>query len=674
MKKENYYYIAAWVILVVSLLSVYISISTDTISRYEFYNSDALYIPSFYRDVVSGQSLSEWSLQPAPSFFPDMLLYFPLNAVTGNFHLAIMLYGVCQSLLFIGSLLYLSRQVFGPKKNIQTFILLAGTVFFFALSSGQLNECVTILQNGHHFGATVMFMISLALIVDILKRDTAGQKNLSRYFILGGLVTMTLVSDMIFLVQFLIPVFISLLLLSVLHRFSIKTLLFLSISLILPLLIAYAADEVFLKYWKPSLEQIRAETLQELTETIAETLNNIAKWPLFSRNFSSVIIVVWIAFVLGSIGLAVRIGMHLFRTRDRKTFGEAGVFLTISCFLVSLLTTISAASVTMNSHPRYFIPPLLIPLFFGWPFLLAGWNRIGKLVERTYVMWVLVGAICCFSLFMFRGKVKNLPAITQLSDYYPPFIQCLDTQTRERHLRYGISSYWLAKYITMLSKNDLHVVQAAQTADTLFIDHWINNLNWYDKEWEFILIDRRSGGNEREISQASVLRMFGEPADLFACRVSARNRWIFVYNRETDKDFRQSLRYIKDFDFYALELPSQIGRMFGLSRIAEESVDDRGSLTYGPYLPLSIGAYYFEIHYYGEKNSTGKNVGKWDVITHTTEDVETESLKEGRFEKDGNNIVSGTFTVRQAGPTEIRVHYYGRGTLRVDKIKIRKIM
>jgi hypothetical protein len=672
MKKENACYITAWILLVFSLLSVYIGISTGRISKYELYNSDALYIPSAYRDLASGESLSEWSLQPAPSFFPDMALYFILNGVTGNFHLAIMLYGVCQSVLFVGSLLYLSRKVFGAKKNFQTLILLIGTIFFFALSSGQLDECVMILQNGHHFGATVMLVISLALIVDIVKREASEQKNRSRYVILGGLATLTLVSDLIYLIQFIIPVFISLLLLFALRRLSGKLLIFLSTALILPVGITYAADELFLKYWKPSLDSLQADIQQDHIETMTESLENIADWALFSRNFSSVIIVLWVAFVLMSIGLVIRIGVRMFKTGNGKTFRETGGLLVISCFLFSVFTNITAASVTMNSHPRYFIPTLLIPLFFGWPFLLAGWEQAAKLIDSKYVMWTLVGATLCFSLFQFRGKMKHVPALAQLSDYYPPFVQCLDKNTRDRNLRYGISSYWLAKYITMLSKNSLHVVQAGQTSDGLFIDQWINNLNWYDKDFEFIVLDTRAKAGFRTISQTRILETFGEPADIFACPSSSRKRWIFVYNQEGDKDFRQSLRHIKDFDFYAFELPSQIGRPFGLSRIAEEPTDDRGSLIYGPYLSLSIGAYYFEIHYYAKKNNTGKNVGKWDVILHAPENFET--LKEGKIKKDGRNIISGVFTIRKAGSTEIRVHYYGRGTLRVDKIKIRKIL
>ena len=672
MKKANSYYIAAWIVLALSLLSVYMSVSANTISRYVFYNSDALYIPSIYQDIASGQSLSGWSLQPAPSFFPDMPLYFFLNAVTGNFHVAIMLYGLCQSLLFIGSLFYLSHTVWGMRKSVQTFILLVGTALFFLLASRQLPECLSILQSGHHFGATIMFVISLALIVDILKRETLEQRTFSRYFIVGGLATMTLISDMIYLVQFLIPVLMSLGVLFALHRVSRKTLLRLSGSLMLPVVIMHAVNELLLQYWKPSLPPIQANTVRKLTEIIIETLSKVAKWSLFSRDFSSIFIVLWFAFVLGSIVLSLRIGIRLLKAGPGSTFGETGVFLVISCFLFSLFTNIAAAAATMNSHPRYFAPTLMLPLFFGWPFLIAGWQQVGRFFERKYAMWLPVGAMCCFSLVSFGGNVKNLGTLARLSDYYPPFVRCLDKHAQNKQLRYGVSSYWRAKYITMLSKNNVQVVQAFQIADRLSIDHWINNLNWYNNDLEFIVIDKRSRGRMRQISQTSLLQTFGPPAERFACKRASHVTRIFVYNRDTDTDFRESLRYRKKFDFYALELPSNTGRQVGLSRVAEESTDKRGNLTFGPYLALPIGKYAFEIHYYAQKNSHGENVGKWDIVMHTA--GETDRLKQGKIEKDGTNSISGTFTVRKTEPIEIRIYYSGRGTLRVDKIKVRKII
>ena len=241
---------------------------------------------------------------------------------------------------------------------------------------------------------------------------------------------------------------------------------------------------------------------------------------------------------------------------------------------------------------------------------------------------------------------------------------------RARNIRNGIAQYWRAKYITMLSKNNLHVVQAVHAPYEirgLVPEHQINNLNWYNHDFEFVITDPVIDA-PRKINERKIIEDFGEPADVFSCD----NKNILVYNRKQDRAFQKQFRKHFSFDFYALQLPSDTGRLFGLSRIAEES-SKKGFLTYGPYVELLIGDYYFEIHYYAKKDNSGKVIGKWDIITHTSDELARESIKIGIIEKEGNNIISGVFKVREVGITEIRTHYKGRGILRVDKIKIQRI-
>jgi hypothetical protein len=220
----------------------------------------------------------------------------------------------------------------------------------------------------------------------------------------------------------------------------------------------------------------------------------------------------------------------------------------------------------------------------------------------------------------------------------------------------------------MLSKNNLHVVQVVQAPyeiHGLVPEHQINNLNWYNTDFDFVITNDLPA---RKIDERQIIRDFGEPADIFSCE----NKNILVYNRKQDAAFQKQFRKYFSFDFYALQLPSDTGRLFGLSRIAEEA-SKKGFLTYGPYVELLIGDYYFEIHYYAKSNGEGKDVGKWDIITHTSNEIEKESTKKGLIEGDGNNIVSGVFKIRKIGRTEIRTYYKGRGTLRIDKIKIDRI-
>jgi len=101
----------------------YDSIAVGNISKGFFYGADALYLPMFYKDLFSGYSLRGWTPPPSPYYFPDMALYSLINFLVRDFDLAIMGYGIIQSLLFILALIYLSNTIFPKKRSIHAFIL-----------------------------------------------------------------------------------------------------------------------------------------------------------------------------------------------------------------------------------------------------------------------------------------------------------------------------------------------------------------------------------------------------------------------------------------------------------------------------------------------------------------------------------------------------------------------
>jgi hypothetical protein len=263
---------------------------------------------------------------------------------------------------------------------------------------------------------------------------------------------------------------------------------------------------------------------------------------------------------------------------------------------------------------------------------------------------------------------KKISLLSQLSDYYPDVVKCLDKNTQDRNIRNGMAQYWLAKYVTMLSKNNLHVVQVRQVGQGLFLDHWVNNLNWYNNDFEFI-ITKEIPGSMRSIYESSMIGEFGNPADIFLCEDAK----VLVYNRKEDTNFQKQFKKFFFFDFYASDLPSETGKVIGLSRIASEESSEKGYLTYGPYVNLLIGDYVFEIYYYAKKHND-QNVGKWDIMIHPTNKIEDkEKIGKGIIENEGKNIISGIFKIREDAKTEIRTYYEGRGILRVDKITIKRI-
>jgi len=720
-----------WTLLALSIAAVYVSISTEKISPWHFYNSDALYLPLFYKDLFSNYSVLSWKHPPAPYFFPDMPLYIIINFLVRDFHLAVMLYGVTQSLLFILSLIYLGNTIFGARRAIHALILLAGILFFMFLATGDCPAFVPILQNGYHFGATLILVLSLAVIAKILGCGADNKKAALYSVILFALSTLTLLSDAIYLVQFLIPALMSILLLSLFSIISAKQMFFIYAALTSSIPISTHLAQMLLLF--RDVRRHHHTTVEEILEKISRASKEILLWSeevWSSHEFLAFFWGAWIAFVLVSASLLVLSVRRATIRRKReikdlkfiavvvlfafsiitaimfaftrqgewivwggfvlvsvlllvysakgpvipvqKGANETKFMLLVSFFIFSIVMNIVATLSIGGTEPRYFISTIIIPLFFGWPFLFGGCKRVLKVIDKTYVLYVLAAG--ALFLLLFPGifsDFRNLSSLSQLSDYYPEFVKCLDNNTRARNIRNGVAQYWRSKAVSALSKNNLHVVQTVQIryggGHGLVPEHLINNFNWYNTDFEFVITDDLTIDHPRKIDEQKIIEDFGEPADVFSCE----NKKILVYNREQDAEFQKHFKKYFSFDFYALQLPSETGRVFGLSRIAE-GADRKGFLTYGPYIGLLIGDYYFEIHYYAQKEKNKERVGKWDILLHVPKQ-EITVVKKGSIDKEGNNIISGVFKVREGGKTEIRTHYQGKGILRVDKIKLRKI-
>jgi hypothetical protein len=685
----------------------------------------------FYKDLFSNYSILGWKHPPATYFFPDMLIYVIVNFLVGNFHLAIMLYGVAQSLLFILSLNYLGYTVFGAKRNIHTLILLAGILFFLFLATGDCPAFVPILQNCYHFGATLILVISLLVIAKILGCGADNRKAALYSAILFALSMLTLLSDAIYLVQFLIPALMGILLLFFFSMISAKHTLFTYVALIPSIPISTHLAQKILLF--RDVQRHHHTTMDEILEKISRAVQEIFLWQEHtwgSYKFLPFFWIVWIAFVLVSTSLLVlsvrraiirrkreikdlkfivaavlfafsimtammfaftrqgewivwgafaltSVALLVFSAKEpviplHKGANEAKFILLVSFFIFSIVMTIVATLSIGGSEPRYFLPAIIIPLFFGWPFLFGGCKRVLSIIDNTYVMYALIAGALSLALFLgILPDFRNLASLSQLSDYYPEFVECLDKNTKARDIRNGMAQYWRAKNVTALSKNNLHVVQVVQVryggGYGLATEHLINNLNWYNTDFEFVITDDLTVDQPRKIDEKKIIQDFGEPADVFSCE----NKRILVYNRDQDAAFQKHFRKYFSIDFFALQLPSETGRIFGLSRIAEDA-SKKGCLTYGPYIGLIIGDYYFEIHYYAQKEKNEERVGKWDILFHIPRH-ETTVIKTGTIDKEGNNIIAGVFKIRDEGKTEIRTYYQGKGILRVDKIKLRKI-
>jgi hypothetical protein len=204
----------------------------------------------------------------------------------------------------------------------------------------------------------------------------------------------------------------------------------------------------------------------------------------------------------------------------------------------------------------------------------------------------------------------------------------------------------------------------------IVIDHFINNLNWYNNDFDFVVTEDH-GTTLRAIQSTKIIRQFGEPADRFECndRNGAR-REVLVYNRPEDRSFQQQYRTHFARQFAAADLPGQIGDIIGTSRSVQEG--PAGFLAYGPYIELFLGDYRFELDY--ESHSPEEEpAGKWDVLFHPSTTSSPDIIADGLLTGHGSNTITGRFAIREPGEIEIRTFYTGHGSLKVNRLLIKRI-
>lgn len=732
--RSTLHFLILLVLLLLSLTTVYQAVATNNIAKWALYNPDALYLPALTGDILSGDyPLLGWKTPPAPYFFPDLMLYLPLHFLMGNLHVAIMLYGVLQSLLFVGGLMLLVTLIFGRRPDLDALLLALSSAFFLFLATGQCPAFLPIIQSGYHFGVLLQAVFGLCLIVKIITCQ-GSIACLCKYGAMFGIfAALTLFSDPTFLAQFLVPLMASALLLFAGNLISARTLFTIYVAILPGVPISAYATRAILVFRDFELDAHHTD-LPDTLGNIRFALAEIMKWPAdewTSASYLPLFQTMWVVFLLTLLILLGRSCVERINTLRKSgtalipllvtiVLVGAGVFamtqlpflrmrewmiaavglpgalwlgylswhresqnlqhdrdsslslLVLLYFVCTIVITVGGTLSFKGTVSRYFQPAIMFPLFFGWPFLFGHIPSLTAFARVLCKWWILPPAIVLLAFVTGAfPEAFNVRQLAKLRDYYPPIVECLDREAQNRQLQYGMAQYWWAKYLTLLSKHDLHVVQVFQGGYLpLMPQSWINNFNWFHHDFEFIMTEPQATAPYLP-SENYIANVFGTPADTFLCEGAK----FLVYNHPEQNAFREQFMPFFDFTAPASELLSAIGTVKGQSRVAEPP-DPAGWLTYGPYRYFPIGDYAVTIQYSADMTDSvdvpGKiSVGFWDVNFIRRETHQT--LAKSKLPPAASGQITGTIRIRELGEIEVRTHYNGTGRLQVDTIHIQRI-
>jgi hypothetical protein len=496
--------ILVWAAFGLGLIVAYMALGTGRVPLDMLYNSDALYLPALYRDLTGGLGLRGWSLTPAPYFFPDMLLFFNLNRVLGSFRLAIFAYGLIQVLIFVAGLITLTRLMVGRNPHIQSLVPLTGTLFFLYFYARPFLFFSMILANAFHFSVIVMGIGCLALVSATMTRPRIDRTVIAPAMAALLCSTLMVASDMLYAIQVLAPMILSLWLLAPLkqimyHRALFYSLLGLAVPIGLP--ISDALNRVL------TGENTRFGPTKFSFEKLQTAQHQLLDWIQQVWLQHTLLPIAVVSFVLASGLVFVRI------LRERKQTEQSATRLLIVAFLV-FQTAVVIPSMLYNGTftERYLEPLIFMPTFFGWPLLAAAAHKPASILNNPWGSWIAAGA-AILGCLVILARIEIPQQLGQIVNYYPDLVRCMDEQTQQRNLHSGLSNYWQAKYVSMLSHNDLQVVQLTTSLEPWY---WINNRHWYEKPFDFVLINRVEVLDFR-LDRVKLIDRFGPPDDSFSC-------------------------------------------------------------------------------------------------------------------------------------------------------------
>ena len=463
---------------------------THQLNTGRIFNSDVTFLPSFYKDlVINGGAYSLWHLPAAPYLFPDVALYAIPFFITDHYYSAAVLFFTLQSILIIYALFLIYHLFFNKLLSLKLIAISFALVFVFPTPVNELLH-VSVFHTGE-------FVSSLFSIFFILKIIKFKEVNYSYFILLIMVSALTLVSDTLYLIHFILPAIATILILLILGNLNLKKALMLISTLIISIFIAYLLYKLLI--FHPNKPKIVLQ-LSNFSINFQKLIDMLS----FSvEKYTTSSILIGIIYLISLIFI-------LFRNKLSKT-NNFTIYSFLAFFLIfMLITNISAAVFLQNSiATRYMIPAFLLPIFIAAIIINLNTNII--INKSKNIIEIL--ALCIIG-FILYNSFHSFSDSTIYKNYYPESVKCFDNFISETNTTAGASGYWLSKKYFILSKHNK--VTIAQYFTNLSKYKWVTTENWYKPKYDFILIDY-SAPQVHQLNKNAVIRKTGQPDKIYKC-------------------------------------------------------------------------------------------------------------------------------------------------------------
>ncbi len=497
----------ASLILVIAVFSNFNQSELDV-----FFNSDTLYLPSIYKDlIIDKNSINGWHFNASPNLFPDMFLYFFLMLITGsNFILSSFLFALIQ----YGIILILLAKIFEevlPDYSKHFISLIYVLLSFFFLETLFFTKDFTytfyLISNSYHTGAFVLTLFCFLITIKVVKANDA--KSLILLFIIGLL---GVFSDRLFIVLYPIPMLITGLLFykKIGVSKTIKLVVVICLFVIIGLKIfSYIGHTGVIFFDKPyrimSFENVK-NSFEIFTGQILGYLRTFGY-----RSFTIYL------FIISLLCMVVL----FFQTRKSEHF-ISNLFAVFSLVFsgVVLIAPILNGNYSGTDTLRYNIYPFYFSALSLTIFTCYQLKEVKLIQGSKYI------SIMAISIVLVSGLSKiSEKKLSDYFSYYPKSVEEIDKISKEQNLLCGIGNYWDAKKTTLFSRKGVRIYSVFD--DLAVYDH-VANVNWFFGKNKFNLVLLNKNADTTVLSKTfSSYKIVQRTSDYFLVKTN-----IFTYQKD----------------------------------------------------------------------------------------------------------------------------------------------
>lgn len=413
-----------------------------SIDREMFFNSDALFIPSLFKNLFTeGKHFSDWLLPPSSFIFPDALLYGIAYILSKNAFTQILILAILQSVAFFFLVSALLSHFFRRLEAIAYSALISANIILLGLYFS--DPFGLSFLSSHHFGSLLSLLMLSILLLKFTSASTSKIKF--RIGILSVFVTaLSAISDRLILLHFIAPA----LLIGIFFSYTgtrQKEILKFGFSLVAGLVLAFVLEKIYIS---------RIAQLGVGFGSLFDKSMLLANWALAEP---------WlIQLTILSLPISL-LSALLFLRKSNKSIDELSVQKSTLALLI-LVSTLFALFVTGLSS-RDFTPRYLLPYLFLSPIFLFLF-----LSEKTHKFLAVLLFFSCLAGFFITPSKEKMSG--QFYDTYPEFVKCVDTLAQKHAVTRGVAQFWDAFPLYVFSSNGLSV---APVIDDVSPMKWIYN-------------------------------------------------------------------------------------------------------------------------------------------------------------------------------------------------------